>query len=89
MRTAGTAILLTHGRKNGLTKKMGVQLAKVTATDRYFCHKDHPGSSTVMTDKEAVEIESSDCLPFGHQREHTGTSVTDYKFTDQEYTNFT
>ena len=65
------------------------RIAKVTATDRYFCHKDHPGSSTVMTDKEAVEIESSDCLPFGQQREHTGTSVTDYKFTDQEYTNFT
>jgi uncharacterized protein RhaS with RHS repeats len=61
------------------------RIAKVTATDRYFYHKDHLGSSTVMTDKEAVEIESSDYLPFGHQREHTGTSVTDYKFTDQEY----
>ena len=61
------------------------RIAKVMATDRYFYHKDHLGSSTVMTDKEAVEIEYSDYLPFGHQREHTGTSVTDYKFTDQEY----
>ena len=24
-------------------------------------------------------------LPFGHLREHTVTSVTDYRFTDQEY----
>jgi len=61
------------------------RIAKVTATDKYFYHKDHLGSSTVMTDKDASEIEYSDYLPFGHQREHTGTSVTDYRFTDQEY----
>jgi hypothetical protein len=24
-------------------------------------------------------------MPFGHLREHTGASVTGYKFTDQEY----
>ena len=33
--------------------------------------------------KDVFETEYSDFLPFGHQREHIGTSVTGYKFADQ------
>lgn len=49
----------------------------------YF-HKDHLGSSTLMTDASGAEIESTNYEPFGGMREHTGTTTSDYKFTDQE-----
>jgi RHS repeat-associated protein len=39
----------------------------------------------VVTNSFGSEVEYTDYQPFGQQREHTGTSVTDYKFTDQEY----
>lgn len=29
-------------------------------------------------------IETTTYLPFGHERNHTGTDISDYKFTDQE-----
>jgi RHS repeat-associated protein len=60
------------------------RIAKRTANEIYYYHKDHLGSSTVMTDASAGQVEYSDYLPFGHQREHSGTSVTNYKYTDQE-----
>jgi RHS repeat-associated protein len=37
-----------------------------------------------MTDAAAGQVEYSDYLPFGVQREHAGTSVSSYKYTDQE-----
>ncbi len=38
-----------------------------------------------MTDYPAgATVETTEYLPFGHDRDHTGTDVTDYKFTDQE-----
>jgi RHS repeat-associated protein len=62
-----------------------LRVAKVTPSVTYYYHKDHLGSSTVMTSYPAgSSVETTDYLPFGHQREHTGTVVTDYKFTDQE-----
>jgi len=49
----------------------------------YF-HKDHLGSSSVMTNDQGAVVESTDYLPFGETRSHTGTEVSNYKFTDQE-----
>ncbi len=61
------------------------RIAKVTDTATFYFHKDHLGSSSVMTDYPAgATVETTEYLPFGHERDHTGSDVTDYKFTDQE-----
>jgi RHS repeat-associated protein len=60
------------------------RVAKIIGNTVYYFHKDHLGSSTVMTDAGAGQVEYSDYLPFGGQREHAGTSVSSYKYTDQE-----
>ncbi|VEN72620.1 conserved membrane hypothetical protein [Candidatus Desulfarcum epimagneticum] len=61
-------------------------------TVHYF-HKDHLGSSSVTTDgrflgmppaNRAQAVETSEYMPFGSMRAHTGSVVSDYKFTDQE-----
>jgi len=49
-----------------------------------YYHKDHLGSSAVLTDVNGRVVESAEYLPFGELREHGGTWTTDYKFTDQE-----
>ena len=61
-----------------------LRVAKVEATDTHYFHKDHLGSSTVMTDAYGDEIETTEYMPFGSMRDHTGTEVSNYKFTDQE-----
>jgi RHS repeat-associated protein len=61
-----------------------LRVAQVKGTTRSFFHKDHLGSSTVMTDASGAELEYSDYAPFGSQRAHTGTNTSDYKYTDQE-----
>ena len=61
------------------------RIAKVTDAATYYFHKDHLGSSSVMTDyPDGFTVETTEYLPFGHERNHTGAVVTDYKFTDQE-----
>ncbi len=37
-----------------------------------------------MTNAIGTSVETSEYLPYGGQREQIGTSITDYKFTDQE-----
>ncbi len=49
----------------------------------YF-HKDHLGSSSVLTDASGNELESADYLPFGGQRSAAAIARSDYTFTDQE-----
>jgi RHS repeat-associated protein len=61
-----------------------LRVAQVKGTTRSFFHKDHLGSSTVMTDASGYELEYSDYAPFGSQRVHTGTNTSDYRYTDQE-----
>jgi RHS repeat-associated protein len=61
-----------------------LRVAQVKGTTRSFFHKDHLGSSTVMTDASGYELEYSDYAPFGSQRAYTGTNTSDYKYTDQE-----
>jgi len=63
------------------------RIARRTAGNLYalhYYHKDHLGSTTVITDRLGGKLEASDYLPFGHQREHAGTSVANYLYTDQE-----
>jgi len=63
-----------------------LRVAKVAATGTYFFHKDHLGSSAVMTDGvTGAIIEESNYMPFGEIREQTGIEVSNYKFTDQEF----
>ena len=62
-----------------------LRIAKVSATGVYYFHKDHLGSSTVMTGDTGAEVESSEYRPYGSFRSQTGTEVSDYKFTDQEW----
>lgn len=61
-----------------------MRIAMVTATGTLYFHKDHLGSSTVITDANGVEVEATAYMPFGTTRSHTGTDTTNYKFTDQE-----
>jgi len=50
----------------------------------YF-HKDHLGSSTVMANSSGAQVEVTDYMPFGSQRSLTGTDISDYRFTDEEF----
>ncbi len=74
--------------KNGTHIKFifagNLRVAEIEGSTATIFHKDHLGSSTAMTNSTAGEIETSEYMPFGGMREHTGTEVSDYKFTDQE-----
>ena len=61
-----------------------LRIAKITGTDIKYFHKDHLGSSTVMTGASGLSVETSEYMPYGGNRDQSGTSVSDYKFTDQE-----
>jgi len=61
-----------------------LRVAQVKGSTRSFFHKDHLGSSTVMTDASGYVIESTEYMPFGSVRSHSGASTSDYKYTDQE-----
>jgi len=61
-----------------------IRIAKVTSSNTYYFHKDHLGSSAVMTDSSGNVVETTEYMPFGEMRVHTGSTVTNYKFTDQE-----
>ncbi|MGB9716478.1 MAG: RHS repeat domain-containing protein, partial [Thermodesulfovibrionales bacterium] len=62
-----------------------IRIAKVTSSNTYYYHKDHLGSSTLMTDSSGNEVETTEYMPFGQMRVHTVSSITNYKYTDQEY----
>ena len=61
-----------------------LRIAKITGTDIKYFHKDHLGSSTVMPNASGLSVETSEYLPYGGNRHQSGTSVSDYKFTNQE-----
>jgi len=55
------------------------RIAKITTGNSYFYHKDHLGSSSVMNDyPDGFNVETTDYLPFGHERDHTGADVTQF-----------
>ena len=61
-----------------------LRIAKISGTDIKYFHKDHLGSSTVMTGASGLSVETSEYMPYGGNRDQSGTSVSDYRFTDQE-----
>jgi len=61
-----------------------LRVAQVKGSTRSFFHKDHLGSSTIMTDASGYVIESTEYMPFGSVRSHSGANTSDYKYTDQE-----
>ncbi|MHC4676399.1 MAG: RHS repeat domain-containing protein, partial [Planctomycetota bacterium] len=75
--------------KDGVSTKYifagNLRIAKVDASGTHYFHKDHLGSSTVMTDAAGAVVETTDYMPFGSQRNRTGADVSVYKFTDQEF----
>ncbi|WP_425248196.1 FG-GAP-like repeat-containing protein [Desulfospira joergensenii] len=61
-----------------------LRIAQIQDSVPSFFHKDHLGSSTIMSDAAGTPLESSEYLPYGGLRSHTGTDTSNYKFTDQE-----
>jgi len=61
-----------------------MRVAKVSAVGAYYFHKDHLGSSAVITDSSGASVETVEYLPYGGVRLQTGTPVDRYKYTDQE-----
>ena len=61
-----------------------LRIAKITAQEVIYFHKDHLGSSTVMTDENGSTLETTEYLPFGSNRSQRGIVQSGYKFTDQE-----
>lgn len=74
--------------KDGVATKFitagNLKLAVVSNNVTHYYHNDHLGSSAVMTDATGTVVEKTEYMPFGAVREHTGTSVTNYKYTGQE-----
>ncbi len=61
------------------------RVAMIKDTDLFFFHKDHLGSSTVMTTDLGAAYQTTDYLPFGGQRGTGSITISAYKFTDQEH----
>jgi RHS repeat-associated protein len=75
--------------KDGVATKYifagSLRIAMIQGDEVNYFHKDHLGNSTVMTDSDGEIVESTEFMPFGAMREHSGQQVSDYKFTDQEF----
>ena len=64
-----------------------LRIARISSVEgTMYYHKDHLGSSVVMTDEDGFEVaaETTDYRPFGSQRTTTPNAENVYKFTDQE-----
>jgi RHS repeat-associated protein len=74
--------------KDGVATKYifagNLRVAQISGTTVSYFHKDHLGSSTVTTRADGTVVESANYEPFGNMRAHSGTTTSDYKFTDQE-----
>jgi len=75
---------ITNGRAVTYIFAGTIRVAEIRNGLTSYYHKDHLGSSAVLTDSQGRVVESAQYLPFGEIREHGGTWTTDYKFTDQE-----
>jgi RHS repeat-associated protein len=60
----------------------GQLIAEYTAGTTYFVHKDHLGSTRLMTKVDGTVYDSMDYLPFGEQI--AGGTGTSHKFTGKE-----
>ena len=75
-------------RDNAETKYIfagSLRIAAVRSSGPHYFHKDHLGSSTLVTDPtQGAVVETADYLPFGVQRSGSGAGVARHKYTDQE-----
>ncbi len=65
-----------------------LRIAKIKGSDVQYYHKDHLGSSSVMSDENGILAESIAYEPYGSQRKlfcAQEQSDTNYTFTDQEW----
>lgn len=63
----------------------GLRIARHTTTGMvHYYHQDHLGSSTVMTSASGTKVEATEYAPFGPQRDHELSTISNYKYTGQE-----
>ena len=62
----------------------GVRLALKTATQTYFYHQDHLGSTRLVTDVDGNKVEEIFYKPFGEAVQDTGGLSLNHKYTGQE-----
>ncbi|MBA4369541.1 MAG: hypothetical protein C0403_18090, partial [Desulfobacterium sp.] len=62
------------------------RVAMIKNDQAYYYHKDHLGSTALITDdsQSIVGSAKTEYTPFGLERSNGGQTVTNYKFTDQE-----
>ncbi|MCP3926599.1 MAG: RHS repeat-associated core domain-containing protein, partial [Desulfobacterales bacterium] len=68
-----------------------LRIAKIKGTETFYFHKDHLGSTTVLTDNavnpgdDVKVIETAQYAPYGMEKSTSeNTEELNYKFTDQE-----
>ena len=83
--TSGTHFEVKDGVATKYIFAGNLRVAQMVGSTVSYFHKDHLGSSTVMTNASGTLVESTNFEPFGGQRAHTGTDTSAYKFTDQEF----
>ncbi len=77
--------------KNGILTKYifagSLRIAMIQNNETFFIHKDHLGSSTVITDATGTikDTQQASYNPFGMTRGDTDITLTDYKYTGQEF----
>lgn len=61
------------------------RIAKIRNGNGFYYHTDHLGSSSVITDSMGMEEQGIYYYPYGEIKTNTGSDVSKYKFTDQEW----
>lgn len=94
-KTAGNRFTLYAGdyfekSESGAAKFLfanGNRIAKIDSSGAYYFHQDHLGSTTVVSNAigNAVAGESAEYKPFGGFRVALDSTVSNYRFTDQEF----
>ncbi|MDY6950914.1 MAG: RHS repeat-associated core domain-containing protein [Thermodesulfobacteriota bacterium] len=78
-----------YEKRNGVITKYifsgNTRIAKIKGTDVYYFHKDHLGSSTLLTNASGTVVETTEYMPFGGDKTHSGALEANYKYTDHEY----
>jgi len=71
--------------KNGVATKYifagNMRVASIEGTNinnSKIFHKDHLGSTTAITDSTGADTETTEYMPFGVQRSHSGANASDY-----------
>jgi len=62
-----------------------MRIAMMKGSTIYRLHKDHLGSTIAITDTNGAVVESADYLPYGGDTQPPGITLTNYKYTDQEF----